>query len=95
MSSKTIRASILWSVCFLTIERTANAQRVHTVVHHFALPGSVPTTSTGDAQAVLADGYVKVLQNSTIKEYRGIAFFAPTEPTYHTWVNIYARNILG
>lgn len=96
MPSRGIRVSVLWSICFLILflatNRTAAAQRAQGVVHHFALPGSVPTTSTGDAQAVVADAYVKVLHNSALKEYRGIAFFASTEPTYHTWVSIYSTD---
>ena len=57
------------------------------LVQHYAVPGSVPSTKTGEAEAVIAEVYVKVLRNVTLRsrEYRGIAFFAPVEPRYHTW----------
>ena len=56
-------------------------------LHHYAIPGTVPSTKTGESEAVLAEMYVKVVRNETCNcsQYRGIAFFAPTEPRYHTW----------
>lgn len=57
------------------------------IVQHYAVPGNVPSTKTGEAEAVIAELYVKLVQNVTSRsrEYRGIAFFAPVEPRYHTW----------
>lgn len=57
------------------------------IVQHYAVPGNVPSTKTGEAEAVIAEVYVKLVQNVTSRsrKYRGIAFFAPVEPRYHTW----------
>ena len=55
-------------------------------VQHFDIPGNVPITRTGEAEAVVADLYVKVVQDGASRQYRGVAFFASVDATrYHTW----------
>ena len=51
---------------------------------HYSIPGMAPDTDTGEAEAVVAEIYVKLVRNVTARQYRGVIFFSTIEPKHTT-----------
>lgn len=55
-------------------------------VQHVDLRSSIGNTQTGEAEALVKDLFVKVVQHAASRQYRGVAFFVSVDATrYHTW----------